>query len=217
MAQPSPPLPPDGLDPFAQIADALAEHGWCAMPGFVSPLLTGQLATEAMRGWRSGCFRPAGVGRGDDLQLRPEVRNDQVQWLDPADCSGAQRIYLDQLERLRLAINRTLYLGLFEFEGHLAVYPPGSYYRRHLDQFRGIGQRSVTAILYLNHNWREDDGGQLRIYTDPEHPNDCAEVLPVAGTLVTFLSARFPHEVLPAHRDRLSLTGWFSSRGAQAT
>jgi SM-20-related protein len=214
MAQPSSPLPPDGYDPFARITADLAEHGWCAMPGFVSPLLTGQLAMEAMSDWRAGCFRTAGVGRGDELELRPEVRNDQVQWLDPADCSGAQRIYLDQLEQLRLAINRSLYLGLFAFEGHLAVYPPGSYYRRHLDQFRGIGQRTVTAILYLNHQWTEDDGGQLRIYTDPGRPDEYAEILPVGGTLVTFLSARFPHEVLPAQRDRLSLTGWFSTRAA---
>jgi SM-20-related protein len=30
--------------------------------------------------------------------------------------------------------------------------------------------------------------------------------------LVTFLSARFLHEVLPARRDRFSLTGWLLSR-----
>ena len=38
-------------------------------------------------------------------------------------------------------------------------------------------------------------------------------VLSEAGTLVVFLSADVPHEVLPATRDRLSLTGWFRRRG----
>jgi SM-20-related protein len=38
------------------------------------------------------------------------------------------------------------------------------------------------------------------------------DVLPVAGTLVCFLSDRFEHEVLPATRERLSLTGWFRRR-----
>jgi SM-20-related protein len=38
-------------------------------------------------------------------------------------------------------------------------------------------------------------------------------VLPQAGSLLLFLSADMPHEVLPASRDRLSLTGWFRRRG----
>ncbi|MDQ6997923.1 MAG: 2OG-Fe(II) oxygenase [Mariprofundus sp.] len=38
------------------------------------------------------------------------------------------------------------------------------------------------------------------------------QVMPQAGRLVTFISEQFPHEVLPASRDRLSLTGWFRIR-----
>jgi SM-20-related protein len=37
-------------------------------------------------------------------------------------------------------------------------------------------------------------------------------VSPCAPTLVAFLSERFEHEVLPARRERLSLTGWFGRR-----
>jgi hypothetical protein len=39
------------------------------------------------------------------------------------------------------------------------------------------------------------------------------EIWPEGGTLVAFLSDRFEHEVLPARRQRLSLTGWFRQRG----
>lgn len=159
-----------------------------------------------------GAFRRAGVGRGGELRLRPEIRTDQVLWLDPADCTVVQKRYLHALEQLRLAINRDLLLGLFEFEGHLAVYPPGSYYRRHLDQFKGVGSRTVSCILYLNREWQAEDGGQLRIYTHPDDPAYCEEILPVGGRLVTFLSARFLHEVLPARRERWSITGWFKRR-----
>ncbi len=38
-------------------------------------------------------------------------------------------------------------------------------------------------------------------------------MLPQLGTLAVFLSANLPHEVLPATRERLSLTGWFRRRG----
>jgi SM-20-related protein len=203
----------DAADPCERIALGLADRGWCVTPDFLSALHVTQLRHEAQRLWRRGGFRHAGVGRGEDLRIRPEVRTDRVHWLAPGRCSGAQRLYLDSLEVLRLAINRTLLLGLFDFEGHLAVYPPGSYYRKHLDQFRGVGLRTITCVLYLNRDWTNRDGGQLRIYTDPRDPEIHQEVLPLGGTLVTFLSARFLHEVLPARRERVSITGWFRRRG----
>ena len=34
-------------------------------------------------------------------------------------------------------------------------------------------------------------------------------VTPSFGTIVVFLSEEFPHEVLPAKRDRYSIAGWF--------
>jgi len=52
----------------------------------------------------------------------------------------------------------------------------------------------------------------LRIYTDPDDPQYGEDILPLGGTLVTFLSARFLHEVLPARRSRMSITGWFRTR-----
>jgi SM-20-related protein len=39
------------------------------------------------------------------------------------------------------------------------------------------------------------------------------DVLPEGGTLVAFLADRFPHEVLPATRERLAFTGWYRRRG----
>lgn len=212
MMHPTPDIPGQ-TDLYGQIAQGLADDGWCVTPGFVSPELREQLAREAQEGWLAGEFRPAGVGRGVDLEVRPEIRNDRVNWLDPAELTPAQQTYIDQLEQLRQALNSRMYLGLFDFEGHLAVYPPGSYYRRHRDQFRGIGLRTMTSILYLNDDWAARDGGQLRLYTDPDDPRAYQDILPHGGRLVTFLSAEFEHEVRPATRDRLSLTGWFRIRG----
>ncbi len=205
---------PEALDgaEFDPIAADLAQRGWSVTDDFVSPLLVSQLGADVRRDWDEGRFRHAGVGRGADFEIKPQVRTDRVSWLDGADCSGAQRIYLNHLERLRRSLNRNLFLGLFEFEGHAAIYPPGTYYRKHLDQFRGASQRTVTTILYLNPGWCAADGGQLRMYTDQEDPGRYEEILPVAGRLVTFLSARYLHEVMPATRDRLSITGWFKCR-----
>ncbi|MNE16796.1 hypothetical protein D3C76_1271070 [compost metagenome] len=68
----------------------------------------------------------------------------------------------------------------------------------------------VSAVLYLNEGWQSHDGGQLRMFLADGVEHD---VEPVAGCLVVFLSGEVPHEVLPAGRERLSLTGWFRRRG----
>jgi SM-20-related protein len=196
------------------IAQILAAVGWSVTDGFLAPTLVTALRSEVMDQRRAGCFRPAGIGRGSDHQVRPEVRGDEVLWLEPAAASAGQRAVLERIEALRQAINRALFLGLFEFEGHLAVYPPGAYYRRHLDQFRGVEARTVTCVCYLNDAWSAADGGQLRLYPDPVDPEAGIDVLPLGGRLVTFLSADLPHEVLPGGRERVSVTGWLKRRRA---
>jgi SM-20-related protein len=195
-----------------QIATTLGDNGWCVTPEFVSPLLVSQLRQETSQLWRQGKFRHARVGRGESLEINRNIRTDHVMWLDNGGFSGAQKMYFDTLEQLRMGINRHLYLGLMDFEAHFAVYPKNTFYKKHLDQFRGIGARTVSAILYLNKDWREEHGGQLRLYTDPADPGFFVDILPRGGTLVTFLSARFLHEVLPSTRQRKSITGWFIKR-----
>jgi len=49
---------------------------------------------------------------------------------------------------------------------------------------------------------------------DREQSANYQDVPPEGGTLVCFMSERFWHEVLPARRLRLSLTGWFRRRGS---
>ncbi len=75
-------------------------------------------------------------------------------------------------------------------------------------------ERVVSCILYLNQDWQPEDGGALKIYAGNELSTLPLpmQVLPQGGRLVTFISDRFPHEVLPATRDRMSLTGWFRVR-----
>jgi SM-20-related protein len=160
----------------------------------------------------TGALRQAGIGTGGSVRVEPTVRGDRTLWLDPQQATRAQRDCLDALEALRRALNRELQLGLFEFEGHFAAYPPGAFYRRHRDSQVGAGARVVSCVLYLNDAWSAEDGGQLRLYLEASDGETYHDVLPVGGTLVCFLSQPFWHEVLPATRVRLSLTGWFRQR-----
>ncbi len=172
--------------------------------------LAADLSRESLDSWREGVFRPAGVGRGGNLKIRGEVRSDHVMWLGDEGNSPCQTAYLDSLEEMRVALNRRLFLGLVDFDGHFAVYPPGGFYKPHLDRHRGTQDRILSVILYLNPAWQPGDGGELRMRTTPgEQGGDFITVEPRMGTLVCFLAGDFWHEVLPANKTRASVTGWF--------
>lgn len=197
----------------ARIADLLAAQGYAVVPDFLSPAGVASLADEALALRAGGRMQRAGIGKAGEVSVNDELRGDLTHWLAREHATPAQSAYLDALEGLRLEVNRSLCLGLFDFEGHFAIYPPGAFYRRHLDRFRGDGRRTLTAVLYLNPAWQEAHGGKLRLYLDADGDGPALDIAPQGGTLVTFLSARFWHEVLPASRDRISITGWFRTRG----
>jgi len=195
------------------IVDALNGPGWCVIPDFMNPDVWEPMAAEALALHDDGGFRHAGVGRGESFQIRPGIRNDRVRWVDPLAPTQIQQDYLVRIEKLRLAINCDLMLGLFGFEGHFALYPEGSFYRRHLDRFANASHRTVTCIAYLNEDWQPEEGGSLRIYMpDAKGAETHVDIMPQGGSAVIFLSGEFEHEVLPAHRPRLSLTGWYLQR-----
>jgi SM-20-related protein len=198
-------------DKYGDLALALADRGWFVTEDFLPATLITQLADEAREAFESNQFHRAGVGRGKRFSIKREIRSDLIKWLNPAQCTITQLQYLDALEGLRKIINRTLYLGLFEYEAHLAIYPSGCYYREHLDQFENDGRRLVTCVLYLNTNWSSSDGGQLKLFTNPSDRRQYEEILPLGGRMVCFLSSRMLHAVMPAHNERLSITGWFKS------
>jgi SM-20-related protein len=194
---------------MARICSAIADEGVAIQPEFLSAPAVRALAAEARRRDGAGEFHAARVGRGRQRVERRDIRGDRTLWLDEHAPAAAEVALRTALEALRAAINETTLLGLFGFEGHYSLYPPGAFYRRHRDSFRDDDARSLSCALYLNDAWTAADGGALRLYLDAGETRD---VLPVAGTLVCFLAARYEHEVLPASRERLAVSGWFLRR-----
>ena len=191
------------------VVAALAGPGWGVFPGFLPETAVAGLREESSKLRASGRFHRAGVGRGV-ASLRDDIRGDEVCWIEPGAVGAATDALLERMDDLRRTLNRELFLGLFDAELHYALYPPGTGYQRHLDRFRDDDKRTLTVILYLNEDWRAEDGGQLRFW--PNEHTAPLEIVPQGGTLVAFLSERHWHEVLPARRERRSLTGWFRRR-----
>lgn len=152
-------------------------------------------------------FTPAKVGKGDHQLLNTDIRGDETWWFDPVAPPPELSAVLKRIDELRIRINRDLFLGLKDWEAHLAIYPAGAAYKKHLDRHRDSSHRKLSLIIYLNRDWSVDLGGELVIYRKTNE--EIMRVTPIGGRLVAFLSEEFPHEVLPAKRARRSLTGWF--------
>ena len=194
----------DGL--FARIVEDIRIKGYSINPGALPASLTDALMAHLTQ-MNDERFNPAGIGRELRHMHNRFVRNDEICWITGESAAG--RDWLAWTAGLQAFLNRRLLLGLFSFESHFARYTPGAYYKRHLDAFRGETNRVLSVVAYLNTGWTADDGGELVLYSDAAD-RDGLRVSPIAGTVVVFLSEEFPHEVLPARRDRYSIAGWYS-------
>lgn len=191
------------------ILNDLEQQGWSVQEQFFPNELIQEL-NETLSSFRQqGILNQAGIGREKGFHIEQSIRSDEISWFDDANLNDAQKKYLAITKQLQDEINQNFYLGLYELEVHFALYSPNAFYKRHLDQHKNQDTRVVTLITYLNENWKEADGGELQLYLKN---GQTVSVTPDAGTVVCFLSAEYEHEVLPAKRERASLTGWFRKR-----
>lgn len=150
------------------------------------------VASEAQALQKGGKLRAAGMSRGGGHWTNEEYRGDEMIWLHvggrgkEASSSNkntrpAIRHLLSQIEKMCRMIDAydrengsTLRLECHHKSAQLAYYPGnGKGYVRHCDSFpedAGIAFRCLTCIYYLNDDWDESQGGQLRLHLG--HGND---------------------------------------------
>lgn len=196
---------------FESISNDIVEKGYSIRPYALPEHLT-TLLLQHMSQLPDGDFKRAGVGRAKEHSINNFIRTDAICWI--TNNSEATNAWVNWTESLQVYLNRRLFLGLFSFESHFAHYAIGDFYKKHKDAFKGEDNRVLSIVVYLNKNWSATDGGELVIYKNQTSTSAVIDdskvtVIPNFGTIVVFLSEEFPHEVLPAKRDRHSIAGWF--------
>lgn len=193
---------------FEEIADGIANDGYAVADRFLNAdEVKAILSTKEFQD-SLGHFKKAGIGKERNHQINEAIRGDYIKWVDNNSSPEPIALYLAKVQNLIQHLNESLFLSLKDVEVHMTMYPPGAFYKRHLDQFSRDDHRKLSIICYLNEDWRADYGGQLRMW-----PSDTpVDVLPMAGRLVCFRSDMLEHEVLPATKARLSITGWILDR-----
>jgi SM-20-related protein len=160
----------------------------------------------------AGKLRRAGMAqrdRGAAPMVESTLRGDSLIWLDDATLRDvdALRAAVDAMRASVAELALSCGFVAARTTVQLARYPRGARYVRHLDATAvHASARRLTLLLYLNPDWTEADGGQLRLFVPEQAPLDIA---PIANRLLVFHSHGVPHEVLESHADaRYSLTLW---------
>lgn len=189
---------------WADIFDKMAQQDYVVMDDFLDENLIQDIMVFFQNKEHEDVFKKAAIGSSGNELIINEVRGDYTFWLDKNRDAELSDLF-EVLDQVKFWINRMCFLSLLDYEFHLAHYPEGSFYKRHLDQFAGRNNRMISLIIYLNKDWKNGDGGELRIY--PEG-NGSLDIQPLYNRCILFRSDTLEHEVLTAHKDRRSVTGW---------
>ncbi|UKN02347.1 2OG-Fe(II) oxygenase [Paracrocinitomix mangrovi] len=190
---------------YEQLIQILLEKGFGSVDGWFSDEEQLGLRKALLSRYNNDNFRHAGIGDKFNLTKVASIRSDKIHWLNVNTEIPAELSFFAKIEGFIQYLNRTCYAGINSHEFHYAVYEPGTFYQRHVDQFNADDRRKFSMVLYLNDEWIEGNGGELMIYKNGDHKID-----PIPGRLV-FFSSDIEHEVLQSNFQRKSLTGWLKT------
>lgn len=199
---------------YEKVIDGLIEHKYSIVDDFFTANEVLALRQALLAKYEEDQFKKSAIGNQANEQVVTAVRGDFILWLDEQNAEGAERVFFNKLEDFTQYLNRTCFMGIVKQEFHYALYPEGTYYKRHLDTFQNDSSRKLSIVCYLNdEDWKPEYGGELTIYTNDGGAEKAVDIYPLQGRLVVFESQVLEHEVKPVKRSRLSITGWLKTRG----
>jgi len=193
---------------FERAIQGVVDSGFAVCENFISGSLVKSLRNNLFSRYSDGQFKRAGIGKWNNFQKDLDIRNDYIHWMAQNATDPVENEFQSLINNFIDYLNYTCFTGIKSFEFHYALYPRGSFYKRHIDQFSNDPGRQYTMIFYLNENWQQKDGGQLVLYLK----NKTFEIMPKGGTMIFFESQKIEHEVLKSHGDRMSITGWLKNQ-----
>lgn len=192
---------------FNTLINSFIENKIGIAENFLSESLSLNLKENLKTLYQESRLQSAGTGKKTKVEYNKLFRSDLIYWLDREHNNIHENDFLDLMDDFVKYLNATCYTGITSYEFHYTLYEKGSFYKKHLDQFRNNDSRKYSMIMYLNTEWKEDDGGELCIHHDDKSQN----ISPVSGRTVLFKSNELEHEVLITNKPRMSITGWLKS------
>ncbi|SFN48320.1 SM-20-related protein [Bizionia echini] len=158
-------------------------------------------------------FKKAAIGNRVNEVIEKSIRGDVILWIDENRADPLEAAFFSKINNLVAYLNKTCFLGILHKEFHYALYPEGTYYKRHLDTFQNDDRRKLSFVCYLNEDgWLPENGGELVLYLNENGVETEKVIYPFPGRVVIFESQLLEHEVKPVKTERLSITGWLKTR-----
>ena len=198
---------------YEQIISDLMEKRYSIIDDFFSGDEVSLLRKSLLDKYEEDDFKKAAIGNRTNEVIARSIRGDFILWINEAEAGEAEKAYFKKINSLVNYLNRTCFMGILTKEFHYAVYPEGTFYKRHLDTFQNDGRRKLSMVCYLNdEDWKPENGGELTIYTEENGNENEINIYPFPGRVVIFESQELEHEVKPVKVPRLSITGWLKTR-----
>jgi SM-20-related protein len=189
---------------FDALIDSYIDNKVGISDHFLGEELAANLKANLTALYASQLLTTAGTGNNALLVHDELYRNDKIYWLDRKHNDAHENTFFDLMDLFIAYLNRTCYAGLSSYEFHYTLYEKGSFYKKHIDQFKDDQGRKYSMVMYLNEDWDQMHGGELCIH----HAGSTQNISPCSGKSVFFKSNELEHEVLITNKPRLSITGW---------
>lgn len=194
---------------YEKVIDDLLQQQYSIVDNFFSTEEVEALRDSLLLKYDEDEFKKSAIGNQFTEQIVKTIRGDFISWLDERELNASEEQFFYKIDDFTNYLNRTCFLGIQDREFHYALYPIGTFYKRHLDTFQNDDSRKLSMVCYLNdEDWLPEFGGELAIYKEDETIN----IYPVKGRMVVFESQILEHEVKPVQKERLSITGWLKTR-----
>ncbi|WBL22248.1 2OG-Fe(II) oxygenase [Zunongwangia sp. HRR-M8] len=196
---------------YETIIDDLLEKQYCIVDDFFENEEISRLRGALISQYQEDQFKKSAIGNRTNELVEKAIRGDFILWMNEAEAGETEKIFFNKINNLVDYLNRTCFMGILHKEFHYAVYPKGTFYKRHLDTFQNDSRRKLSIVSYLNDDsWENTNGGELVIYKEDGNEE---VIYPLPGRVVIFESQILEHEVKEVkNSERLSITGWLKTR-----
>ena len=211
-----------------RVVAGLRERGWAVVDGFLRyPALTSAMRREAESFFEKGDMVLGQSTRFDPITQSVVTYNKHNVY--SMQLMGGDAYYRGpRLHEYCVAMVKTIVPLLSDAFPEANLSPTmvsnklavcigeGSAYDKHYDNSGLSDTRKVTALYYLNFNWKPEHGGCFRIFNPGS--DEVTDIEPLADRLLVFWSDRLVHSVEPSFAPdgkddfRYALTLWMTSK-----
>ena len=198
---------------YERIIEDILVQQYCIVEDFFTDEEVSLLRQSLIDKHKEDAFKKAAIGNRVNELIVKSIRGDVILWIDENKADASEKLFFNKINSLISYLNKTCFLGILQKEFHYALYPEGTYYKRHIDTFQNDDRRKLSIVCYLNEDgWLAENGGELVLYLNENGEETERVIYPFPGRVVIFESQIIEHEVKPVNKERLSITGWLKTR-----